>query len=316
MSESPPNGVPPGVKVYFTRTAVHKFIDRFAPGLDFFQADRALNEAAPHAFKLAAKGELRGDELWHLPTLGVTLVAKLEGSTLVCITILPEHQSGLSVVELEQFTRYMERAEERRVRAWNAVNEMRQRMGHPPLDPSKHPNLEGAIRRTQAVIAQVHAAPEPPPQSTLVKFYEPPPRREAEIIGHIELPPPTVKKPKPVGSDDGEVEGEPNPDESPTANNQTAANAELTRLKTEFKTASMEATAIATYAKVALHAITRDQDLAIMRRALRLAIRSLVAANDHATLSKIGGQCGGGFTHREFYEAGDEDGWVRGRAPK
>jgi hypothetical protein len=305
-------GVPTGVKVWFTRHAICRFIERFAPDLEFGQADRALNEAAEHAVRLATKTE-RGDELWHLPTLGVTVVAKLEGQTLVCITILPEHQSGLSVVEFDLFTRYMEQIEERRIRAWNAVNEMRQRMGHPPLDPSKHPKLDGAIKRTQAVIAQVHTTPEPPRQSTLVKFYEPPPRREAEIIGHIELPPPTVKKPRPASSDDGEVEGEPTPDaELPTANDQTAANAELTRLKTEFKTASMEATAMATYAKVALHAITRDQDMANMRRALRLAIRSLVAANDYATLSKIGG----GYTHREFYESGDADGWRRGEAPK
>lgn len=310
MSESPPNGVPPGVKVYFTRTAVYKFIDRFAPDLEFTQADRALNEAAPHAFKLAAKGDIRGDELWHLPTLGVTLVAKLEGSTLVCITILPEHQSGLSVVELEQFTRYMEQAEERRVRAWNAVNEMRQRMGHPKLTPSGQPKLGSAIARTRAVIAQVQASPEPPQPSTLVKFYEPPPRREAEIIGHINLPPPTPKKPKPAPQD------EANP-ETTAANEQQAADcAELARLKTELKIASTEAGALYTYAKVALHAITRNQDLVIMRRALRLAIRSLVAANDHATLTKIGGQCGSGFTHREFYESGDEDGWSRGEAPK
>lgn len=305
MSESPPNGVPPGVKVYFTRTAVYKFIDRFAPDLEFTQADRALNEAATHAFKLAAKGDIRGDELWHLPTLGVTLVAKLEGPTLVCITILPEHQSGLSVVELEQFTRYMEQAEERRVRAWNAVNEMRQRMGHPPLAPSSYPKLERVIDRTRAVIAQVQASPEPPQPSTLVKFYEPPPRREAEIIGHINLPPPTPKKPKPAPQDETD----------PTAA-KVDDGAELARLKTELKIASTEAGALYTYAKVALHAITRNQDLAIMRRALRLAIRSLVAANDYATLSKIGGQCGGGFTHREFYESGDEDGWSRGKAPK
>lgn len=299
-------GVPTGVKVWFTKHAICRFIERFAPDLEFGQAYLALNEAAEHAVRLATKTE-RGDELWHLPTLGVTVVAKLEGQTLVCITILPEHQSGLSVVEFDLFTKYMEKIEERRIRAWNAVNEMRQRMGHPPLDPSKHPKLEGAIKRTQAVIAQVHATPEPPRQSTLVKFYEPPPRREAEIIGHIELPPPTPKKPKLASSDADGAEGEPS-----TANDQEAANAELARLKTEFKTASMEATAMATYAKVALHAITRDQDMANMRRALRLAIRSLVAANDYATLSKIGG----GYTHREFYEAGDEDGWRRGEAPK
>jgi hypothetical protein len=54
-----------------------------------------------------------------------------------------------------------------------------------------------------------------------------------------------------------------------------------------------------------MHSITASRNEANLRRALRLAIRSLVASGDTTTLEKIGG----GHVTPAFYAIGGEDGY-------
>ena len=81
--------------------AVERFIQRVAPGLTFWEAEKILRRAFPERAIPLGKRSIHGDQQWEMTDYPAILITKRENRTTVLVTVLEKKEDAPSMTEEE-----------------------------------------------------------------------------------------------------------------------------------------------------------------------------------------------------------------------